>query len=677
MNWSQIDACGQQVDAFWARHGLSMTMGAEPTYLDAEQADQPEWTVAAVGEAKWRRAQQLALRLQKRFAPQGLLQRSQGKWYPGEDSPRWALRCLWHQNQSLLLEGHQQLSARELLGFVCKALGLPASFCRQVDNHPSQVLLLAYDDESGWQSGPWPGKRLALVDCSGPPGMRLPWSDECPVRTALCVSEAGGRLQVFLPPLSRVSAWMQLLQALRQSGAALEVSGYAPPIPDLQDEGLEGFRQLSVTPDPGVIEVNLHPASSWPELVEIVAGVDEEARACGLVSHRLGRDGSVLGSGGGCHVVVGGPSPRQSPFVRRPDLLRSILTYWNHHPCLSYMFSGLFVGPTCQAPRVDEARHETLYELELAFHALEDELEPAMLGRIFRDLLVDVSGNGHRSEICVDKLFDPLAPGGQQGLLEFRALEMGPDARTNLTLMLLLRALLGRLWKSPERGPLRRLGTELHDRYMLPTFLWEDLLAVLADLREHGLNLEPDWFRPHFEFRFPLLGSCRCAGVLLQLRQALEPWPVLGEGLTSQGTSRPVDSSLQRVEVRLFGLDSERHRLACNGHILPLHPLGEGEWLAAVRFRAWQFTHSLHPNLGVQSPLRFDLLDGEKILGSCRYHTPHWDCLPASDEEAERRRMSRFEKAVQGSQWPGGWNQPGPNPEYPLTLDLRLAAAGR
>ncbi|MBX3167777.1 MAG: transglutaminase family protein [Candidatus Eremiobacteraeota bacterium] len=681
MNWSQIEQCGRRVDAYWARHGLTMTMGAEPTYLDPTQADQPEWSLAALGETKLARAQLLAQRLLDRFAPQGLLQHSQGKWYPGEDAPRWALRCLWHQQEPLRLEGRKSWSPRQLLTFVCGQLKVPASFCRQVDNHDSTVLLLAHGPDSRggmlWHSAPWPGKRLRLVECPGPAGMRLPWTDECPIKTALCVSQATDGLEVFLPPLASVSAWLELLQVLRQSQARISLHGYAPPIPNLEDEGVAGFHQLSVTPDPGVIEVNLHPAASWDELVSIVLGVDEEARACGLASHRFGRDGSWQGSGGGCHVVVGGPSPRQSPFAHRPDFLRSILVYWNHHPALSYLFSGLFVGPTCQAPRVDEARHEALYELELAFRELEGELEPAMLGRIFRDLLVDVSGNGHRSEICVDKLFDPVAPGGQQGLLEFRALEMPPDPHMNLTLMLLLRALLGRLWKSPVQQSLRRLGTQLHDRYMLPTFLWDDLLEVLADLREHGLELEPAWFHPHFEFRFPLLGSCRCAGVLLQLRQALEPWPVLGDGVRAGGTSRPVDSSLQRVEVRLSGLNPERHRVACNGHLLPLHDLGQGEWLAAVRFRAWQFAHSLHPTLGVQSPLRFDLLEGDRILGSCRYHTLNrdgqaWESLPASAEEAESRRACRFEKAVRES-GESSWSEPLPNPEFPLTLDLRLA----
>jgi len=680
MSWSQVDECGRRVDAYWARHGLTMTMGAEPTYLDAEAADAPEWSVAAVGESKRQRAGQLAERLRRRFAPDGLLQYSQGKWYPGEDAPRWALRCLWQRDESLSLTGGQNLSACQLLTFVCQQLGLVEDCVRPANDYPCAVLLLAHDPELGWRSAAWPGHDLHLIECSGPAGMRLPWSDECVLRTALCVEETEAGLEVFLPPLGRVSAWLELVEALRSSQARMTFHGYAPPIPDLDNQGVAGFQQLSVTPDPGVIEVNLHPAASWDELVEIVTSVDAEARACQLVSHRYGRDGSWQGSGGGCHVVVGGPTPASSPFAQRPDLLRSILVYWNHHPSLSYLFSGLFVGPTCQAPRVDEARHEALYELELAFRELQkDEVDPPMLGRIFRDLLVDVSGNGHRSEICVDKLFDPVAPGGQQGLLEFRALEMPPDPHMNLTLMLLLRALLGRLWKSPEDGALRRLGTELHDRFMLPTFLWNDLLEVLADLRQHGLELEPEWFRAHFEFRFPLLGSCRCAGVQLELRQALEPWPVLGEGLNQAGTSRPVDSSLQRVEVRLSGLDPEIHRVACNGHILPLHPLGQGEWLAAVRFRAWQFSQCLHPTLGVQSPLRFDLLEGERILGSCRYHTlkpegEPWEELPRDAQEAEQRRRCRFEKAVRGHHWPDGWKEPVPNPEFPLTLDLRLAA---
>ena len=672
--WPEIDRLGVQVDAFLASQGLKMTMGAEPTYLMLEASQDPEWTVEAIGPAKFGVGQELARRLHQRFAWQGVFQSGQGKWYPGEDMPRWALRCVW----PVTPKGPPPESAEHCLENLCGRLGLDPGHIRSCREVRAWILVMGFDCERGWRSCDWPEAEVKLLDTPGPAGMRLPWSEvELEVTTALCLEEREEGLVVFLPPVPCVSAWLELVSALPPQ---VRLEGYAPPPSSLEDDGVAGLMQLSVTPDPGVLEINLHPASHWAELVEIVTGVDQDARACGLVSHRYGRDGTLLGSGGGCHVVVGGASPAQSPFAQRPDFLRSILVWWNRHPSLSYMFSGLFVGPTCQAPRVDEARHEALYELELAFRELdcEQKLEPAMLGRIFRDLLVDVSGNGHRSEICVDKLFDPVAPGGQQGLLEFRALEMGPDPHRNLLLMLLLRALLGRLWKEPETGALLRFGTELHDRYMLPGFLWLDLEEVLADLRQHGLHFQGEWFRPHFEFRFPLLGSCHCEEASLHLRTALEPWPVLGEGLSQQGASRPVDSSLQRLEVRVSGIDPERHRVACNGHFLPLHSLGLGEWIAAVRFRAWQFSHSLHPTLGVQTPLQFDLVERGRSIGCCRYHTMRpdgvaWDDFPADAAEAEERRACRFEERVaEPAAWE--WLEPLPNPEFPMTLDLRLAA---
>jgi len=672
---AELDQAGRRVDAFWAANALSMTMGAEPTYLCEESSDKPEWTLEAVGPQKLELARRLSQRLHQQFGASGILQHGQGKWYPGEESPRWALRSIW----PLSPQGPQAQNPQEVLIHLCQSLGLDPAHARPCRDSQAWILVLDFSSEHGWRTCAWPQSEITLVDTPGPVGMRLPWSEvELELGTALCVDMGHEGLEVFLPPVACTSAWLQLVRALPSQ---VRFTGYSPPIPNLADEGEAGLRLLSVTPDPGVIEINLHPASNWPELVDIVTRVDVEARACGLVSHRFDRDGRLLGSGGGCHLVVGGPSPAKSPFVERPDLLRSILIWWNHHPALSYLFSGLFVGPHSQAPRVDEARHESLYELELAFRELDCEkaLHPEILGRIFRDLLVDVSGNGHRSEICVDKLFDPLAPGGQQGLLEFRAMEMAPRVDMNLALMLLLRALLGRLWKDPVSGPLHRFGTELHDRYMLPTFLWADLGEVLDDLSAHGLSLESRWYRPHLEFRFPLLGRCRCAGVTLELRSALEPWPVIGDDASKQGTSRPVDSSLQRVEVRLSGLDPTRHRVACNGHFLPLHRLAPGEWVSAVRFRAWQFQHSLHPTVGIQSPLQFDLLEGQQIIGSCRYHTMHpegrpWNDFPRGAEEAERRRNCRFET------FPGpnretltAYRELPPHPEFPLTLDLRLA----
>jgi uncharacterized protein (DUF2126 family) len=641
----------------------------------------PEWTTEALGTEKSRIGQQLAEKLLKRFAPHGVLQHGMGKWYPGEDLPRWALRCVWLDHEPVCCGG-PTTEPKDFLEKLCHELKLNAHHIRRCHEHDAYILVMGYQQGQGWRSAPWLTE-VELLPGEAPLGMRLPWSDlpdshpAKDIGTALCV-EPG--LNVFLPPTPTAAAWLHLLQAVHRCAHQPTLHGYAPPCPGLADDGVRHLRQLSVTPDPGVIEVNLHPAQSWSELVDIVSGVDTDARTCGLVSHRFWRDGSVTGTGGGCHVVVGGPAPSQSPFANRPDLLRSILLFWNRHPALSYFFSGLFVGPTSQAPRADEARHDTLYELELAFRELDTEQasDPAMLGRIFRDLLVDVSGNGHRSEICVDKLFDPLAPGGQQGLLEFRALEMAPHPQMNLATMLLLRGLLHRLATTPEEGSLHRFGTELHDRYMLPTFLWQDLESVLQDLREHGLHFQSEWFRPHFEFRFPLLGSCRCDGVLLQLRTALEPWPALGE--QTSATSRRVDSSVQRVEVRLSGLDPRTQGVACNGHFLPLHPLagdlGNGEFVAGVRFRAWQFSHILHPTLGVQSPLQFDLVELATGIsrGSCRYHTmrpdgEQWTDFPVNAAEAEKRRFARFVVGVAGGECP--WAHPLPNPEYPLTLDLR------
>jgi len=677
--WEKLNQLGNHLDAILARDGLSFTMGAEPTYVLQAASDKPEWSVEALGDEKRAIGEALIDRLRTRFAPASVIQYGQGKWYPGEDLPRWALRCIWLRDQELKWAGQ---GTDNVLARLCQQLGVEKTHAREIAEPSATVLVLGHEEQKGWVSAPWPDT-LELIPGDGPIGMRLPWSQldpECPaarIGTAICLQPD----RIFLPPVNSAQLWLDLLRAVQTIGGPLKLEGYAPPLPHLQDGGVEGLTLLSVTPDPGVLEINLHPAQSWAELVQILLTVDEEARDCGLQSRRYWRDGSLIGTGGGCHLVIGGATPDQSPFALRPDLLRSILTYWNHHPALSYFFAGLFVGPTSQAPRVDEARHDSLYELELAFRELDSDqaADPAMLGRIFRDLLVDVSGNGHRSEICVDKLFDPIAPGGQQGLLEFRAMEMPPHPHMNLALMLLLRSLIWRLWKHPEQGELKRFGTDLHDRYMLPTFLWKDLEEVLVDLRNHGVDIPLEWFRPHFEFRFPLLGNCRCEGVLLQLRSALEPWPVLGEG---SGASRPVDSSLQRLEARLSGLDPERFRVACNGHFLPLQPV-DGHWVAAVRFRAWQFAHSLHPTVGIHTPLRFDLVEwaSGKVRGSCRYHTMRpdgqvWSDFPGDDQEASERRRCRFEGALEGLP-PLNWQESVSHPEYPLTLDLRLASTAQ
>src|SRR5271166_1789950 len=755
-DWARVEQVAHSVDADLEAQDVRLTMGGEPTFVGIDEAESPQWNIDALGPMKRTRGLALIQCLREKTAPGAMLHYGQGKWYPGEPLPRWALSCFWRsdgvpvwENVDLIARedqnyGFDAADALEFMEALTRRLQvsvenvLPAYNAEAESSEPAGYILPIRRRQPGgrlcWSSQLWfpRPERLLLTPGDSPIGYRIstesmPWvapdeiryeheaapfadrvrlpsqparrmelfekkpgADALPalsstaekatelIRPSLCVQAREGRLHVFLPYASKLADYLDLLAAVEDTCQYLQkpvwLEGYAPP----SDQRLRSF---SVTPDPGVLEINLPPASNWDELEQINTVLFEEARRNRLTAEKFGYDGGHIATGGGSHIVIGGATVLDSPFLRRPDLLRSMVTFWQNHPSLSYLFSGMYVGPTSQYPRVDEARMDALYELEVAFsHLPENDCPPWIVDGLFRNLLVDVTGNSHRAEFCIDKLYSPEGLGLRLGLLELRAFEMAPHVRMGLVEMLLIRALVCMFWKRPLKCCLVRWGTALHDRFMLPHFVRRDFFDVLDQLRGYGYNFEDQWFAAQLEFRFPRIGSIGVDGVELELRQALEPWNVLAEETASGRTVRSVDSSLERMQVKVSELTTEsRYVVTCNGRRVPLQPTGEpGEAVAAVRFRARQLSAALHPTIPVHAPLVFDLIDRwkERSVGRCTYHTGPPDgqvytARPANAAEAEGRRRDRFQTPTPP---PGPMQAPEEetNPIYPMTLDLRV-----
>jgi uncharacterized protein (DUF2126 family)/transglutaminase-like putative cysteine protease len=850
--WGKIESLGHAIDADLKKGDVRLTMGGEPTFVSVDDPDGPEWNFTAASHKKRLLSGELIKRLRKKFAPGSLLHYGQGKWYPGEQLPRWALAAYWRKDgvpvwkdDSLIADeskdyGYGAKDAKELLACISRIVGADPKYLlpayedafyhmwkerrfpsnvtpeksnlkdklerdriarifqqglgevvgyvlpiKRAGSPPAQSSGATSGNQPGWMSGSWflrDDDTLWLIPGDSPMGLRLPldsipwvgekeypWirqqdpsnpilpelpkefpyrqryvagrpkssagvqpaqrfalagnqssdleqAGETPalrsedpnqrpvqgqsapwiVRTAMCVEPRDGRLHIFMPPVATTEDYLDLVAgietAVAEMGTPVIIEGEPPP----RDPRLN---KLAVTPDPGVIEVNLHPSRSWDELVERTTVLYEEARQTRLGTEKFMLDGRHTGTGGGNHIIIGGDTPQDSPVLRRPDLLRSLIAYWQNHPSLSWLFSSLFIGPTSQAPRIDEARNDSLYELEVAFKELERQcgkaelplgqdaqqrvptglnVPPWLCDRLFRNLLIDASGNTHRAEFSIDKLFPPECSSGRLGLVEMRAFEMPPHARMSLAQHLLLRGLVAKFWNEPYPNNLVRWGTDIHDRWMLPHFCETDFKDVIGDLREAGYPFEFDWFAPHFEFRFPFVGDWEQRDIQLELRTALEPWHVLGEEPGGGGTVRYVDSSLERLQVKARGLIGDRFAVTVGGHRLPLHPTGtNGEAVAGVRYRAWQPPECLQPTIGVHAPLVFDMVDtwNQRSLGGCSYHVAHpggrsHETFPVNSYEAESRRLARF---FRNGHTPGQIKIPSleKNSEFPFTLDLR------
>ncbi len=718
--WKMIEACGAAVEALLTRQKVLLTMGGEPTFVPF-QPEGAEWQTSALGPTKLGYARRFAHTLIGSAFPGAVILETSGKLFPGEVLPRWTLLVqrradgvpLWRDLARLRADGapgpHTVADARRFAEALCSRLRLPPDRILPCVEPAAPDAAVGYAlplDRTGetWISDDWtaavragPAPRLsgsvALIAGDSLLGLRLPLGDLGPdtLRRALTVEAKEGAVSIFIPPLLLESYQVLLplieacLAELKLTGVVL--AGYAPPAdPRLPTVGLAS--------DPGVIEINLAVCATWAEYDRHLRQIYAAAAAVGLCARKYALNGRETGTGGGAHLVFGGPVGLTSPFFVFPALLPSIIRYWQHHPALSYAFAGQYLGPSSQAPRIDESTFEALYELEIACDGAARLGSPqnlALFDLMFRDLLMDRTGNTHRAEISVDKLWNRFAGNGRLGLIELRAFESHPQAAAAAVAALLVRALLARLQAAPFTAPFVRWAGELHDRFFLPAFLWRDLVAICEDLARHGLPFDPEWLRPWWEWRFPKFGEFALKSGTIEFRQALEAWPLLGEQPSGTGTIRCVDSSADRIEAAVDrpalldegvllvnGLPCAFRRAREDDAPPPAGGGFPGAAAAGIRFRAFYLNACLHPHVAVHAPLLIEWVDRTTlvVVAAARWHV--WNprgegyaARPATPAEAAARERERWEP------WPHTIGQARfiPAVDYPPegrhTLDLR------
>ncbi len=648
MSWTKLQTTTSKAHRILQEAESELTLGGEPTFLPLEP-EGLEWTVSAVGPTKLIYAYRFAEALVDQKLQRAFVVLTPGKLYPGEVNPRWVLNVmqLHSGTNPFPFSSWQECKLRKadlirLQKEIADLLLLrPLHWHRAVDltERVDNLAVLPLDWFSGgWRTERWPDDPMTLIGAEGPAGLRLPLADlpEHALRRALVVDYTAGFLNLFLPPLPQrpfLILLRKLARALSRVGiSSARLAGYIPP------DTRNVWTRVGLAADPGVLEVNIPVCPSWEVYADWLRALDQAAAASGMCSSKRVANGTVEGTGGGNHLLFGGPSLDRNPFFTRPAWVASIGRYFQHHPALAFLFTGKFCGGASQAPRPDEAGIP-IHELELAYSCLESLASGdhrQVICETLRHLHADPSGSAHRTEICFDKFWTPTLPGGCAGLIEFRAIEALPDYRWNAAVAALWVAIAARTANNPFRKRLINWGHQLHDQYLLPSFLFADLQAVLRDLRTHGLDLEMDLWRRLWEWRFPLLLKTEEG---LEIRAALEAWPLLSDLPTQGGgTSRFVDSSLSRVEVSLP--KSKNLGVVINGRLLPLQAEMGQRLVGGLRFRTSALFPCLHPSVPVQTPLTLTLFDTVTgfSLATWQLTDPRLPLSPLPNTSVERRK---------------------------------------